>query len=54
MTRAALTLTVMVGSLILMAMLSAILAPINVYDTLPIKCGHKLRDTCPSTGVSWK
>lgn len=27
--------------------------PFNLYDTLPTKCGHKLRETCPSTGVNW-
>jgi hypothetical protein len=32
---------------------AAITAPTNVYDRLPIKCGYKLRDTCPSSGVNW-
>lgn len=47
-------LTTLAAGLALVAMLAAVLTPVNVYDTLPIKCGHKLRDTCPSTGVNWR
>lgn len=25
----------------------------NIYDAMPIRCGHKLKDTCPSTGIHW-
>lgn len=46
-------LALLAGGLALVAMLAAILAPVNVYDTMAIKCGHRLKDTCPPTGIHW-
>lgn len=25
----------------------------NIYDAMPTRCGAKLRDVCPSTGIHW-
>lgn len=25
----------------------------NVYDAMSIRCGRKLKDVCPSTGINW-
>ena len=47
------SLTALAAGLALVAMLAAVLAPVNVYDHIPIKCGYKLRDVCPSTGQNW-
>lgn len=41
------------AALAAVVMLAAVMAPVNVYDTLPIKCGHRLRDTCPPSGINW-
>jgi hypothetical protein len=53
MIRVFVALSFMGMSLALIAMLAAIEASVNVYDRMPIKCGHKLRDVCPSTGMHW-
>lgn len=31
----------------------AITQKTNIYDAMPTRCGAKLRDVCPSTGINW-
>lgn len=32
----------------------AVMTRVNPYDLMPIRCGHKLKDTCPPSGISWR
>lgn len=45
--------TVGVLTILLGLMYLEMLRPVNRFDQMPIKCGHKLRETCPATGISW-
>jgi hypothetical protein len=47
--------TLFVALLLLAAALQALALThkTNIFDSMPIRCGHKLKDTCPSTGINW-
>jgi hypothetical protein len=47
--------TLLVISMLLAALgqFLAITSKSNIYDAMPIRCGAKLRDVCPSTGIHW-
>lgn len=32
---------------------AAVMMRQNPYDLMPIRCGAKLKDTCPPTGINW-
>lgn len=53
MLRALNTLLVILMLVAALGQFLAITHKTNVFDSMPTRCGAKLRDVCPSTGIHW-
>ena len=53
MMRAINTMIVIAMLLAALGQFLAITSKANIYDSMPTRCGYKLKDVCPPSGFNW-